>query len=105
MVGEGDQAFVAAAVVPIQAACRKVGAQAFVEDAFQIAFHVTGVILLAGLRAVEEGGRRKLLRISDHDDLPAACHRADRVPHRDLRGLVEHHDVERRSLGGQELCD
>jgi hypothetical protein len=38
-------------------------------------------------------------------DLRAARYRADRVPDRDLRGLVEHNDIERLSVCGKILRD
>ncbi|MNE17691.1 hypothetical protein D3C80_1106830 [compost metagenome] len=91
------------AVVPGQVDGRQVGAEQFVEDAFQIL--VVAALLLAGLRRAEEAGRRQLLGVADHHGLAAAGDGADGVPHGDLRGLVEDHQVERLLAGRQVLGD
>ena len=53
----------------------------------------------------EEVRRRKLLRVADDDELPAARDRADRVLRRKLRRLVEDHEVERRLAAREILRD
>src|SRR3546814_6577388 len=77
--------------------------RSLVEDAF----HVVGEarLFLGVLRggALEKGGRRHLLGVAHHDDVVAAGNGADRIPHRDLRSLVEDHEVEVLAAGGQKL--
>src|SRR3546814_13320753 len=76
--------------------------RSLVEDAF----HVVGEarLFLGVLRggALEKGGRRHLLGAAHHDDVVAAGNGADRIPHRDLRSLVEDHALEALAAGGQK---
>ena len=102
VVAKGDQALVARAVVPRQVARRQAGAQAFVQDAFQVAFHVRHVVVRAVFAAKKVGGRQ-LLGIAHHHHLLGARHRTDRVPDRNLRGFVKDDDVEIARAGRQVL--
>ena len=104
VVAEGNQAFVARAVVPRQVARGQAGTQALVEDAFQVAFHDV-VVTVGTVAAAKEVGGWQLFRVAHHHHLLAAGHGTDGVPHRDLRGLVEHHQVEVAGLGRKVLRD
>jgi hypothetical protein len=101
MVGERDQRFVPAAVMPGQIHRGQIRTHALVENAFQVAFDV--LVVRRRFGAVEERGRRQLLRVADHHDLLAARHRTDRVPYRDLRCLVKYDYVESAGIRRQVL--
>ena len=108
-VGEGDQALVAAAVVPGEHP-EVDERQQCVEDRL-----VAGVDddapfeLRRGLdvrvRAGEEVGRRKLALVAGDDDPLAAQDGGDGVGGLDLAGLVEDDDVEVLLVGRQQLAD
>ncbi len=101
-IGESDQAFVTAAIMPGQAPLRQARAEAFLQDALLIALDVAVILLGAGT-AIEEAGGRHLLGIAGDDNLRATRDRADRIPWRDLRGFVEDHQIEQRRIGRQIL--
>ena len=92
----------AASVVPAEVGGVEPRGKAFVEDALKVL--VSFFVILSRLGLLEEVRRRHLLRVSHHDALLRARNDADRVPHRNLRRLVEDNQVERR-LGGQILRD
>ncbi len=102
VVAEGDQALVARAVVPRQVARRQAGAQAFVQDAFQVAFNFGHVVVRAVFAAKEVGGWQ-LFGVAHHHHLLGAGHGADGVPDRNLRGFVKDDDVEIAGAGRQVL--
>ena len=102
VVRERDERLVAASVVPAEVSGVKSRRKAFVEDALKVL--VPFFVFLSRLALLEEVRRRHLLRVSHHDALLRARDDADRVPHRNLRRLVEDDQVERR-LGGQILRD
>ena len=68
--------------------------EAFVEDALKIL--VPFLVLLSRLALLEEVRRRHLLRVANDHTLLRARDDADRVPHRNLRRLVEDDQVECR---------
>ena len=76
--------------------------EAFVEDALKVL--VPFFVFLSRLALLEEVRWRHLLRVANDHALLRARYDADRVPHRNLRRLVEDNQVERR-LGGQILRD
>ncbi len=98
VVAERDQALVPAAIVPIQMMLTDLRSLAVVQDAFEVAHLLVVGRFVVGLGALEEAGRWQLPWVTDDDDAAAACHRPDSIPDRDLRGLVEDHEVERRVL-------
>ena len=81
----------------------KVARDAFVENRL-LTLHGRAVVVL-GVAALADIGRRKLFGIADDDDLAAARHGADRVPDRDLGGFVEDDDVEELGVRRQVLRD
>ena len=96
-VREGDERFMAAAVVPVEERGMETGRKAFVQNAFQILTDAFVVIVLRHRVAfLEEIGRRHLLRVADDDQLFAAGDHADGVPHGNLRRFVEHDQIKRR---------
>ena len=108
LVGEGDERFVARAVVPQQRLLGHARGLAFVEDAVEVLDGVLvrlGVLRGAGIGLLEEVRGRELLRVADDDRLLAAREHADGVPHGELRGFVEHDDVEAVALRRQILRD
>ena len=111
LVGERDERLVAGAVVPQERLLRNARGLAFVEDAVEVLdllLSGVGLLVLGAARVLpllEEVGRRELLWVSHDDGLFAAREHADGVPHGELRGLVEHDDVERALPGGQVLRD
>ena len=100
-VAEGDQALVAAAVVPAEGVGVDLAGDALVQHALQ----VLGAVLvpLAAVGLAEEAGGGQLLGVADHHQLAAPGNGADGVPDRHLRGLVEDDDVEGRQGGVEEL--
>ena len=103
-VAESDQRLVAAAVVPVQISGVETGGDALVEDAFRLLARLVLVAELPlRLLPLEEAGRRHLLRVAHHDQLAAPRDRADRIPHRNLRSLVEYDQIELRQLRRQVL--
>jgi hypothetical protein len=108
-IGEGDQRFVLAAVVPAQPAPGDAGGHELLEHALHVVEQRLAVLAqrrldLAALHG-EEVGRRQLLRVADHDELVAADDRADRVLCRHLARLVEDDQVEVVVLRVEELRD
>ncbi len=95
-----------AAVVPLQAAHRHATAHERFEDALGVG-DIDVVVAVGDCRGLVSGGeearRRQLLRIADDHQLRAAHDRADGVLGRQLRRLVEHHEVERRRRTRREL--
>ena len=101
-VGEGDQPFVAASVVPQQLAEAQHGAER-IEDRLESrgARHQRGgclrvwlVWVVLGAVGDEERGRRELLVVPGDHELPAPQDGGDRVGGGDLGGLVEDDDIE-----------
>ena len=71
----------AAAVMPGQFDRRDTGAEAFIEDGFQILdLDRLAAAGFLGQLPFEEARRRQLFRIADHHHLPAAADHPDRVP-------------------------
>ena len=66
---------------------------------------VSVVILGIERHALKEAGGRKLFRIADDDDLPAAGERADGVLGLELGGLVHHDEIELELAGREVLGD
>ncbi|MCY1557101.1 hypothetical protein D9M68_939170 [compost metagenome] len=103
MVGEGDQALVPTAVVPIQIERWQVRTQALVQDTLQIRFDI--IVFVCRFGAIEEGGWWHLLRVPNHDHLAPPCDGANGIPHRNLRRLVEDDHIEHSRCRRQVLCD
>ena len=105
LVAEGDQRLVPAAVVPVEVRGRNTGDQTLVEDALLVGDQllVRLVVLVLHVPFLEEARWRHLLRVSHHHELLAARDHANGVPHRNLRRLVEHHEVERWRVHRQVL--
>ena len=96
----------AAAVVPVEPGGIHSGGEALVQDALLVGRHLLFLVLFAvALALLEEARRRHLAGIAHDYRLLAARQRAYRVPDGDLRGFVEHHQVERRRLQRQILRD
>ena len=93
VVRERDKRLVAAAVMPAQVRGAEARREAFVEDALEI---LRLVLVVSSLALLEEISRRHLLRIADDHALLRARNDADRVPHGDLRRLVENDEIECR---------
>ena len=93
VVGDGDQRFVAASVVPAQHPFgRSLGAE-HPQNALQVGR--VGLLAVAFLdRPVEEGGGRELLAVSHDHRLPPPHDGAHGVHRAHLAGLVEDHHVE-----------
>ena len=104
-VGEVDQRLVTAAVMPTEHLLRQARCDRLVEDALKLDDVV--VIDACGLRlgTREEPGRRQLARIADDHHLLAAGDGTDGVVGADLRGFVEHHQIEATPVGRQVLRD
>ena len=102
VVGKGDQRFVPAAIVPVQAVGRDARRRRLVQDRGHVPFMVgQGRTLLDALVAAPEEVRGRQLPGVAHDDrLPAAGDGADGIPGRDLRGLVKDDQVELRLARG-----
>ena len=105
IVAEGDEALVAAAVVPFETQLVHARAQAFVENALQVldALLVVRTRLVRVGRLIEKTGGRQLLGITDNDHLLAPCDDAHRIPHRNLRGFVKDDQIELGKTGVQVL--
>ena len=80
---------------------RDLSSDALLEDALEVLDVVLRDRLV--LAAGEEAGGRQLLGVADDHRLPAARERSHRVPHGDLRGLVEDHEIEGRVVGLEVL--
>ena len=104
-VGKGDQAFMAAAVVPLQPHARNVRGETFVEDALLTGQNSPIVVIAAIGGAFPDAGRRKLFGVADDDRLIPARDGADGVPYLNLRSLVENHDIEGLGVRRQILGD
>ena len=102
VVGESDQAFVPAAVMPGQAVLRHPSADAFIQNAFQI---LVRVVITGACATVEEAGGWHLSRIACNDHLFAASDGAHRIPWGNLRGLIENDQIEQLMIGRQVLRD
>ena len=84
-VGEGDEGFVAAAVVPVQLQCGQARCASFVEDTFEILFVILKLFVLGvGIVATEEICGWKLFGVTDDYGLAAACDGTDGIPGGDL---------------------
>jgi len=92
-VAEGDESFMAAAVVPLQPLVAQAMGHQFIQDAFQVLVLFRGEILVIIVLGGEEIGGRKLLRVSDDDQLPITGDGTHGVPHRDLGGFVKDYDI------------
>jgi hypothetical protein len=109
-VREGNQALVAASVMPFECPRRKQHAkrlkdrlESFDRGKLGCFFLQLGVLLLR-TRCEEEGGRRKLFLVAGDDKLRAARDGRHRVGRTHLACLVEDHDVE-EPLRWERLAD
>jgi hypothetical protein len=100
-IAEGDEAFVAAAVMPLETFVAQALGEEFVEDAFEV-FLLDDGFFVSGFAGVEEISGRKLFGIADDDELGAASDGADGIPNGDLRSFVEDDEVE-TFMGGFEI--
>ena len=92
--------------MPLQAQAVHAGTQAFVKDAFQVFDRlVVGATAFGVAGLAEKAGWRQLFGVAHHHQLPAPGNRANRVPDRNLRGFVKHHQVKRRITRVQVLRD
>ena len=110
-VGEADERFVAAAVMPGQQRRRKVlrrlsqeavGVQVDL-DALALLLDDHAFVLAAGTG--EELGRRQLHLVAHDDDLVRAIDRGNGLLQRDLAGLVEDDHVEQVGIERQRVGD
>ena len=93
-VAECYEAFVLASVMPSEVLGRQVQCKTVIQDAFQI-FDMR-IILVEGI-CIEEGRRRKLFRVTHHDDAATSGNGSHRLACRHLRRLVEDDKVELHS--------
>ncbi|MNJ36656.1 hypothetical protein D3C77_314530 [compost metagenome] len=101
VVGEGDEGFTTAAIVPPQIADRNAGSLGFVEDALEVLFVVLDIFLL--FVPAEEVGGGQLLGVAHDDGLTRARNGPYGVPGRNLGGFVENHHIEQRLVRGEVL--
>jgi hypothetical protein len=109
MIGKRDQFRMARPVVPLQHPLRaRKRAVSQREDALVVlagepaAIRAVGTVLV-GSEAVEEGGRRQLPIIPDHDQLAPASNSSYRVLRADLRRLVHNDQIKAQSTGREIL--
>src|SRR5581483_2965739 len=107
-IGERNQRLVLTAVVPLQPLDGDTDAATLVEDALK---HVELRRRISVLRSpihplhfVKEARRWQLLVVATNHELISAVDRAHAVVSRDLRGLVEDHEVEVVQLRVEELA-
>lgn len=76
----------------------------FIKDRGHVFFEIGDIrpVLVALITAAEEVRRRQLFWINQDDGLPAAGNRADRMPGRDLRGIIEEPQI-KPGLTGRQL--
>lgn len=103
MIGEGDQRLASAAIVPSQIARWDASGLRLVENALKVFLVISDVFLF--LVASEEVRRRQLLGIADDDRLAGPRDGTHSVPSRNLRRLIEDHNIEQRLVRWQILSD
>ena len=91
-VGNCDQRFVTAAVVPAECLCGDPPNFENVEDALQITDYMSFVILIRHL--VEKACGRKLLAIPYYDHLLTTQHSSEGIGRPNLAGLIEDDQIE-----------
>ena len=101
LIAEGNEALVAASVMPGQIELGQIDGDTVLQNAAQVVLQ--GIFDQIDLPGKEIGGRH-LVGISDNDRVPAPCQNTDGIGCRDLRGLVKDHQVEGRPIRCQVLC-